>query len=128
MAAQTFIRWSRLGVWERLLILAQERGVQLGLTFLDGTCVRAHQKAAGAAAKGGMRPVGAAAMRVWRLVRRDRDPMAAGQGRRWREVQSRHSEAHPVKAALPIRRPWAIRICWRRAMASPTRVGSRPAS
>ena len=52
MAAQTFIRWSRLGVWERLLILAQERGVQLGLTFLDGTCVRADQKAAGAAAKG----------------------------------------------------------------------------
>ena len=52
MAAQTFIRWSRLGVWERLLVLAQERGVQLGMTFLDGTSVRAHQKAAGAAAKG----------------------------------------------------------------------------
>ena len=49
MAAQTFIRWSRLGVWERLLVLAQERGVQLGMTFLDGTSVRAHQKAAGAA-------------------------------------------------------------------------------
>jgi transposase len=27
MAAQTFIRWSRLGVWERLLRMAQERGV-----------------------------------------------------------------------------------------------------
>ena len=52
MAAQTFIRWSRLGVWERLLVLAQERGVQLGMTFLDGTSVRAHQKAAGAAARG----------------------------------------------------------------------------
>jgi hypothetical protein len=40
MAAQTFIRWSRLGVWERLLVLVQERGVQLGMTFLDGTkCV-----------------------------------------------------------------------------------------
>jgi hypothetical protein len=25
MAAQTFIRWSRLGVWERLLSLVQER-------------------------------------------------------------------------------------------------------
>ena len=46
MAAQTFIRWSRLGVWERLLSLAQERGVQLGMTFLDGTTIRAHQKAA----------------------------------------------------------------------------------
>ena len=31
MAAQTFIRWSRLGVWERLLVLAQERvGPRLG--------------------------------------------------------------------------------------------------
>jgi transposase len=42
MAAQTFIRWSRLGVWERLLALVQERGVQLGMTFLDGTSIRAH--------------------------------------------------------------------------------------
>ncbi len=47
-AAQTFIRWARLGVWERLLNLVQERGIQLGMTFLDGTSVRAHQKAAGA--------------------------------------------------------------------------------
>jgi transposase len=52
MAAQTFIRWARLGVWERLLLLAQERGIQLGMTFLDGTSIRAHQKAAGAARKG----------------------------------------------------------------------------
>ncbi len=51
-AAQTFIRWARLGVWERLLLLAQERGVELGMTFLDGTGIRAHQKAAGAARKG----------------------------------------------------------------------------
>ncbi len=51
MAAQTFIRWSRLGVWDRLLALVQERGVQLGMTFLDGTSIRAHQKAAGAARK-----------------------------------------------------------------------------
>jgi hypothetical protein len=42
----------RLGVWERLLAMAQERGVQLGMTFLDGTNIRAHQKAAGAAQKG----------------------------------------------------------------------------
>jgi len=55
MAAQTFIRWARLGVWERLLSLVQERGVQLGMTFLDGTNVRAHQKAAGAARKGALR-------------------------------------------------------------------------
>jgi len=51
MAAQTFIRWSRLGVWERLLALVQEQGVPLGMTFLDGTSIRAHQKAAGAARK-----------------------------------------------------------------------------
>ncbi len=51
-AAQTFIRWARLGVWERRLGLAQGRGVNLGMTFLDGTSVRAHQKAAGARRKG----------------------------------------------------------------------------
>ena len=48
MAARTFIRWSRLNVWERLLALVQEQGVRLGMTFLDGTSIRAHQKAAGA--------------------------------------------------------------------------------
>jgi transposase len=54
-AAQLFIRWSRLGVWERLLELAQERGgVKTGMTFLDGSSIRAHQKAAGAAKKGGL--------------------------------------------------------------------------
>ena len=50
-AAQTFIRWSRLGVWERLLILVQTNRIELGMTFLDGTNIRAHQKAAGAARK-----------------------------------------------------------------------------
>ena len=55
MAAQTFIRWARLGVWERLLSLVQQRGVQFGMTFLDGTNVRAHQKAAGAARKGALK-------------------------------------------------------------------------
>ena len=51
MAAQIFIRWSRLGVWERLLTMAQERGIALGMVFLDGATVRAHQKAAGASGK-----------------------------------------------------------------------------
>jgi transposase len=51
-AAQIFIRWARAGVWERLLSLVQEHGVQLGMVFLDGTSVRAHQKAAGARRKG----------------------------------------------------------------------------
>lgn len=52
-AAQIFIRWSRAGVWERLLGCVHERGVQLGMVFLDGTNVRAHQKTAGVAKKGG---------------------------------------------------------------------------
>lgn len=51
-AAQIFGRWARAGVWERLLSLAQEGGTQLGMVFLDGTSMRAHQKAAGAARKG----------------------------------------------------------------------------
>jgi transposase len=54
-AAQTFIRWARLGVWERLLTLVQECGIQLGMTFLDGTSVRAHHKAAGARRKGALK-------------------------------------------------------------------------
>ena len=53
MAAQTFIRWSHHGVWERLLEQAQQReGLKLGMAFLDGTTIRAHQKAAGATKKG----------------------------------------------------------------------------
>ncbi len=55
MAAQTFIRWSRLGVGERLLVLAQGRGIRLGMAFLDGTSVRAHQKAAGDRRKGALK-------------------------------------------------------------------------
>ncbi len=52
MAAQTFIRWARLGVWERLFEMAKARSVQVGMVFLDGTNIRAHAKAAGAAKKG----------------------------------------------------------------------------
>ena len=55
-AAQIFIRWSRAGVWERVLERVQERGVALGMAFLDGSNVRAHQKAAGAAKRGDLRP------------------------------------------------------------------------
>ena len=51
-AAQLFIRWSELGVWQRLLEAAQGRAVQLGMAFLDGTDVRAHHKAAGARKRG----------------------------------------------------------------------------
>ena len=39
-------------MWERLLLLVQEKGIGLGMAFLDGTTIRAHQKAAGATKKG----------------------------------------------------------------------------
>jgi len=55
-AAQIFIRWARAGVWERLLDRVQARGVALGMVFLDGSNVRAHQKAAGAAKRGDLQP------------------------------------------------------------------------
>jgi transposase len=62
-AAQIVIRWARLGVWERLLALVQDRGAQLGMTFLDGTSIRGHQKAAGAARKGGLKLSGTSVKR-----------------------------------------------------------------
>jgi hypothetical protein len=43
---------ARLGVWERLLELAQRRGRALGMVFLDCTGIRAHHKAAGAGREG----------------------------------------------------------------------------
>ena len=63
MAAQTFGRWSRLGAWARLLEAAQRRGgIEAGMAgltaseavprTLDGTSIRAHHEAAGAAKKG----------------------------------------------------------------------------
>ena len=68
MAAQTFMRWSRLGVWERLLSMAQDRGIGLGMTFLDGTSVRAHAKAAGATKKARQRRSGMSVRRLVALV------------------------------------------------------------
>jgi transposase len=66
-AAQMFIRWAHLGVWERRLLLAQERGVQLGMTVLEGTSIRAHPKAAGAEKRG---PTARGAMSVRRWAAR----------------------------------------------------------
>ena len=58
-------RWAHLGVWERLLELVQQRGIALGMTFLDGTNIRAHQKAAGAEKRG---PTARGATAVKRLA------------------------------------------------------------
>ena len=53
MAAQTFLRWSKLGVWERFFEAAKAAGrPELGMVFMDGTLIRAQQKAAGARKKG----------------------------------------------------------------------------
>lgn len=65
MAAQLFIRWSRLGVWERLLDLAQVRDMALGMAFLDGSSIRAHHKAAGPEKRG---PTAKGATSVRRLA------------------------------------------------------------
>jgi transposase len=67
-AAQTFIRWAKLGVWERLLEAARARSVALGMTFLDGTTIRAHHKAAGAARKGDLKRNGTHVKRLAALV------------------------------------------------------------
>lgn len=67
LAAQLFIRWSKRGVWERLLELAQERGIALGMAFVDGTSIRAHHKAAGAEKRG---PTAQGATSVRRLAAR----------------------------------------------------------
>jgi transposase len=69
-AAQTFIRWARKGVWERLLELVQERagGADLGMASLDGTSIRAHAKAAGAAKKGELARAETSARRLVVLV------------------------------------------------------------
>jgi transposase len=66
-AAQLFIRWAKKGVWERLLELAQQRDLSLGMTFLDGTNIRAHHKAAGAQKRGS---TARSAISVKRLVAR----------------------------------------------------------
>jgi transposase len=71
LAAQLFIRWSKHGVWERLLEVAQQHDLALGMSFIDGsrrcsataaarritdaprgTNIRAHHKAAGAEKRG----------------------------------------------------------------------------
>jgi transposase len=93
-AAQLFIRWSKLGVWPRLLEAAQERGVGLGMAFLDGTSIRAHAKAAGAPRKGGARPARGARP----LARRARD-QGARRRRRGRTGRGPHGRAGPSPRA-----------------------------
>ncbi|BAK84293.1 hypothetical protein [Komagataeibacter medellinensis] len=44
-----FIRWSKLGVWQHFFEKVKGKNTALGMVFLDGTAIRAHHKAAGAA-------------------------------------------------------------------------------
>jgi transposase len=67
-AAQTFLRWARKDVWERLLERVRRSGISFGMVFLDGTNVRAHQKAGGAAKKNATRPSATAGRRWAGLV------------------------------------------------------------
>lgn len=105
--AQIFIRWARAGVWKRLLARVQERGVALGMAFLDGSNMRPHQKAAGAAKRGDLRPSEmivkhlAALARLWHQGPRDRRRTRARHRlphRAWAGTRtpSRHSAPRPV--------------------------------
>ena len=48
-AYQRFRRWAVAGVWERLFDWSRRHGgAELGMASMDGTIMRAHQKAAGA--------------------------------------------------------------------------------
>jgi transposase len=67
-AAQTFIRWAKLGVWKRLLNAMRTRGLELAMAFLDGTSIRAHQKAAGALKRGHPEPAVTSARRLVALA------------------------------------------------------------
>src|SRR3954467_14975174 len=69
LAAQLFIRWAKQGVWERLLDLVQQHDIAPGMSFLDGTNIRAHHKAAGAE-KGGRQQAARCARGAWPLSRR----------------------------------------------------------
>ena len=72
-AAQLHIRWSQKGVWERVFALLRKTGhAELRRVFLDGSNIRAHQKAAGAK-KGGR----------WVVLKAD-------------------TEAKPVRRAIPL--------------------------
>ena len=52
IAAQLFIRWSKLSVWQQLFEEVKDRDQAFGLVFRDGTTIRARHKVAGAAKKG----------------------------------------------------------------------------
>ena len=116
-SAPLFIRWSRLGAWQRLLGLAQARGVELGLALLDGSAIRAHPKAAGARKRGqqrGTRPPRGARPLARRLrhesLRRRRRARSGGRLRRSPRPGTRAAAgARAVGTACPgCRGGWSV--------------------
>jgi hypothetical protein len=57
-----------VGSLEKLLSLVQENAIKFCMTFLDGTNIRTHQKAAGASRKGDLRKSEMIAKRLADLV------------------------------------------------------------
>jgi hypothetical protein len=76
-------------VWERLLTMAQAQGVQLGMTFLDGSNIRAHRQAAGAAKKGA---VELDALRVKLLADLVAAPVGSADITPWDRAEARWNE------------------------------------
>jgi transposase len=61
--ASRFYRWTRLGIWQRILNQLHQRADQLGqldwrLHYVDSTTIRAHQHAAGARGGQGLEALG----------------------------------------------------------------------
>ena len=127
-AAQIFICWATLEVWDRLLAMAYAGGVELGMTVLDGTPVRPRTKAAGACNKRSLaeaavkvRRLGALAVAMaprpqsWRTrMARPSCSDRAGAGARtsaygWRLLLSRFPCAHLEPDARPAIRPDATK-------------------
>jgi transposase len=80
--ARPHIRRSKAGVWERLLERLRDAGrPDVAEAFLDGTAVRAHQKAAGAPEKGG--------------------PAGSGTGARRSAARAAASGPRPARRATP---------------------------
>jgi transposase len=104
-AAQTFIR-GRVWVSGAPSQLVQVRGVQLGMTFLDGTSVRAHQKAAGARRKGALKlkALGRVSWRLWHQGLRDRRQPGRAIAFGWHRVRR-------MNCLTPFRCSTACRVC-----------------
>jgi transposase len=123
-AARIFIRWARLGVWDRLLTMARERGVELGMAFLDGTSVRAHAEAAGASKRGDLAEAAAQVRRMGVLVAAMGPRPWSSRAGRVGPSRSGSRRGRRTDSRAPFPCSTACRAC--RLMAAPSRGGRRP--